>query len=930
MRKNYQILMAKKSRETEEGWLPLWMHLRDTAGIMKKLAARWVPESVCSAVGLDYEQFLAAAVFAAATHDLGKSTAFFQNFITKSCPEKLEELHDRGFAIRGVYPKSKRISHAYAGQWILQSDTTGFQIHESLAMVVGAHHGRPIDGGAVDLLRFYPFHIYGTETDRNIKKLWKEVWQDLIDQAVELSGVKSVSELPALSANGQVLLSGLLIAADWIASNTAYFPLISPDDYGDEGMYPGRVQKGWEKVDFPEGWHSGIYSMDEEMFQERFGFTPNEVQKCMLEAANNTENPGIFILEAQMGSGKTEAALGAAEVFACRKQAGGIFFGLPTQAASNGLFERLYAWAQRVSEDTVNAIKLAHCAAEFQEEYRQLLLKGQAEGNEDRVEDDPEQDGLEVHSWFQGSKRALLSEFVIGTVDQFLMASLRRKHFMLRHLGLAGKVVVIDECHSYDAYMCVYLERSIEWMAAYGVPVILLSATLSKERREALAESYVKSYSKYYLGKRKPEVTYEWLAGKEDAGYPLLTWTEGETVRQKKIEQIVPGKTVKITYTDSISDMVRRLDERMAEGGCACVIANTVKCAQQIYDECRQRMRDMNIILYHAQYTMPDRIKKEKHLLKNMGKLSGNRERHRLIVIGTQVLEQSLDYDADIMVTQLCPMDLLLQRIGRLHRHEKRNGNKENYSRPAGLQEPECMILRDNGELYDSGTGKIYKDYLLMRTAQLLPDVIKIPDDISFLVQKVYNQEDDLEMNGERYEKAAEEYRNLLQTKRKNAKDYVLKKAVSRSGLKGMLDNEEKSSEKLAEASVRDGTGTIEVLLMKKDRDGKIRFVTEDGEEHFGLLASEVPDNEEGRKIAMQRLRLPYVFGLGSVKREIIKELEEKNRRELSAWQLSPWLKGELILLLDQDNQGELNHYKLSYSLEKGLEYAENGIPEPE
>lgn len=921
MRKNYQILMAKKSRETEEGWLPLWMHLRDTAGIMKKLVARWVPESVYTAAGLDYEQFLSAAVFAAATHDIGKSTAFFQNLITKSCPEKSEELQDRKFAIRGVYQKSKNISHAHAGQWILQSDTTRFQVHESLAMAVGAHHGRPIALGADDLLGCYPFYIYGTETDCNIKKLWKDVWQDLINLALELAGVKSVSELPVLSANGQVLLSGLLIAADWIASNTAYFPLISLDDYGDEGMYPDRVQKGWEKVDFPEGWHSGINSMDEEMFQERFGFPTNEVQRCMLEVANNTENPGIFILEAQMGSGKTEAALGAAEIFACRKQTGGIFFGLPTQAASNGLFGRLYTWAQSVSEETVNAIKLAHSAAELQEEYRQLLLKGQAEGNEDRDEDDMEQDGLEVHSWFQGSKRALLSEFVIGTVDQFLMASLRRKHFMLRHLGLAGKVVVIDECHSYDAYMSVYLERSIEWMAAYGVPVILLSATLSKERREALAVSYVKSYSKYYLGKRKPEVTYEWLAGKEDAGYPLLTWTEGETVRQKKIEQIIPGKTVKITYTDSISDMARRLDERIGEGGCACVIVNTVKCAQQIYDECRQKMKDVNIILYHAQYTMPDRIKKEKQLLKNMGKLSGNRERHRLLVIGTQVLEQSLDYDADIMVTQLCPMDLLLQRIGRLHRHEKRNGCKENYSRPVGLQEPECMILRDNGELYDSGTGKIYKDYLLLRTAQILPDVIKIPDDISFLVQKVYNMEDNLGMSGERYEKVTEGHRNLLQTKKENAKRYVLTKAVSRNGLKGMLDNDEKSSEKLAEASVRDGAGTVEVLLMKKDKDGKIRFATGDGEEDFGLLASQVPDSEEGQKIAMQRLRLPYVFGLGSKKKETIRELEDKNKKELSPWQLSPWLKGELILLLDQDNQGELNDYKLSYSLEKGLEY---------
>ena len=295
-----------------------------------------------------------------------------------------------------------------------------------------------------------------------------------MDEALKLAGAQAVSDLPVLTLEAQVLLSGLLIVADWIASNTTFFPLIPLEEYGDENVYPERIETGWKRVAFPDGWHSDVAWMDEEEFRDRFGFDPNEVQNSMLEAVNNAKDPGIFILEAQMGIGKTEAALGAAEILAHRQKEGGIFYGLPTQATSNGLFGRLYQWGAKVSEETVNAIRLAHSSSEFHEEYHQLMMRGRA-----YVDDDGQDgSGLEVNPWFQGNKRALLADFVIGTVDQFLMASLRRKHFMLRHVGLAGKVVIIDECHAYDTYMNQYLERSLQWMAAYHVPVILLLPAL--------------------------------------------------------------------------------------------------------------------------------------------------------------------------------------------------------------------------------------------------------------------------------------------------------------------------------------------------------------------------------------------------------------------------------------------------------------------
>lgn len=918
----YRYLMAKTSRDTEEEWLPLWMHLRDTAGIMKKLVKKWISNSIFTAAGLNNEQFLTVAVFLGAVHDIGKATSYFQSIITQACPQKYDEIVSNGFVVNKKYRSAGKTPHAYAGQWILQSDTNKFNIHESLAVVVGAHHGKPISidflTGEPDMVKAYPVNFFGTEEDKEDRRSWENSWHDIVDQAMELAGIQSIEELPALTQEAQILYSGLLIIADWIASNTAFFPLLPLDDYGNKDAYPKRVNDGWERAAFPEGWHSEVYAMDKEIFHERFGFLPNEIQEQMLKAVNSSNAPGIFVLEAQMGIGKTEAALGAAEVLACRKENGGIFLGLPTQATSNGLFHRLYEWGKQVSDETLNAIRLAHGSAEFHDEYHQLILQGRANIDEDSQN----QEGLEVHPWFQGNKRALLADFVIGTVDQFLMVSLKRKHFMLRHIGLSGKVVIIDECHAYDSYMNTYLERSLQWMAAYGVSVILLSATLPAKRRRMLVECYAKAYSKYHLGKRKPEITYTRPDWKENTGYPLLTWTDGENVKQADIRQDISDKKVKISYVNTIVDMVRLLENRLQDGGCGCIIANTVKAAQEIYTVCVELMWNVKVILYHAQFTMPDRYEKEKLLLKKMGKASVNSDRYRLVLIGTQVLEQSLDYDADIMVTQLCPVDLLLQRIGRLHRHKERDGEIPGYSRPDRLRNPECIILRDGDKGYNSGSKAVYGDYLLMRTEKILGTEIKIPGDIPYMVQKVYNQEDDFGLDSELYQNAKVIYENNLKDKKQRAKKYLLTEPkLFQKEISNILDNSDDSSEKIAEAGVRDSSASIEVLLMRENAVGDILFVKDNLDKVYVLSPSRVPDSKEGRMIAMQRLRLPHIFTATWNKREIIEELEDRNRQRLPEWQMSPWLKGELVLLLDKNSQTELNGYRLSYSFDKGLEY---------
>lgn len=221
--------------------------------------------------------------------------------------------------------------------------------------------------------------------------------------------------------------------ADWIASNTTYFPLLALDDYGHTLPYPLRTQEAWAQLSLPDKWEPTLSSMDSETFHHRFGFVFNTVQQSVLQTVEQSYRPGIYILEVQMGVGKTEAALGGAELLASKMGCGGIFFGLPTQATSNGIFPRLKQWAQQQSQQVQHGIRLAHGMSQLNEDYTTLFC-GQATQNED---DDAT--GLVAHRWFEGRQQALLSDFVIGPVDQLLMAALKKKHIMLRTLDTMAR-----------------------------------------------------------------------------------------------------------------------------------------------------------------------------------------------------------------------------------------------------------------------------------------------------------------------------------------------------------------------------------------------------------------------------------------------------------------------------------------------------------
>ena len=910
---NAVAFLAAKCAPRGEAWLPLWLHSLDTLRVMEYLLESWLPDSIFRSSCLSEREFRQIARLLAVSHDLGKATLSFQSRITERLLLFRRRLNALGLETPGLDDPDllhrERLPHAAAGEILLYLYTG----ERSAAEILGAHHGRPWSEGGkwLDLLdEISPeeamdagdtWLLWG---NRKRREGWRAAQQEVFAWMMRQGGAECgnwPSQSP-IDEGTQILLTGLVIMADWIASNTAYFPLISVTEEKPVSL-PRRWKDGIGKLNLPPAWETDGSVDLSTLAQTRFGFAANAVQEAMLKAVASSQNPGIMILEAPMGIGKTEAALLSAEGIA-RRHIGGIFFGLPTQATANGIFGRVLAWGKSQSQNHQASIRLAHGMADLQEDYRALLDAAQPVYVSD---EEGGSAGLVAHEWFQGSKQALLADFVIGTVDQVLMASLKQRHFMLRHLGLAGKVVIIDECHAYDAYMNHYLERTLSWLGKYHTPVIMLSATLPCQRRAALIDAY--------RNRRRKVSAERQEAWREARAYPLLTWTDEKGVNQLAIQREESARIVRVKrlcHGEGIQKQVDAamplLESAVREGGCAGVILNTVARAQAFAEALREALPEARVLLLHASLMMPDRIQREAWLLQWAGKGSNATDRRGLIVVGTQVMEQSLDYDVDVMVTDLCPMDLLLQRMGRLHRHASHD-----TIRPAGLQEPRCYVLCAQGAL-DPGGEAVYGAYLLMRTQALLPESIRLPEDIPDLVQNVYDEGVSLGEIPDGYAAAEMAYRLQMQEKETNARAFSIHAPDTFETFSKILDSSIPADEAHARAQVRDGETVLDVLVLQQRRGGVGLLFEQGTSEEWSTAVC--PAEPDCRRIAAQRLRLPR-----RVSDTVLRGSGMETLGMPDAWLASPWLRNERLLLLDENLEAMVTGYRLRYSREFGLTY---------
>ncbi|MFH8409595.1 type I-E CRISPR-associated protein Cse1/CasA [Streptomyces sp. NPDC018019] len=933
-----------KHDQKSQGWLPLWRHMADAGAVAGKLWDTWlagnVRRLVSEALPAGETDARRLVAFLGSVHDIGKATPAF------AC--QVEPLADAmrtaGLDMPSVveYGEDRRLApHGLAGQLLLQewmAERFGMNSRTSgqFAVVAGGHHGTPPEHQQIHDLQLRSRLLRHPGPSDAI---WRRVHFELMDACAEFAGVADRFEewrSVRLPQPVQVALTAVVILADWIASAPELFPYdpLSWQPAGPVGE-ARRLRAAWQGLDLPGPWTPQVPEQAAEaLFAQRFalpeGARIRPVQEEAVRMARSMSAAGLLMIEAPMGEGKTEAAFAAAEILAARTGAGGCLVALPTRATGDAMFPRLLAWLDRLPLDGPRSVVLAHAKAALNDVWAGMMrrerraiaaveLDGPDRVGAERAAERAEPAGLHAHRWLRGRKKALLASFAVGTVDQVLFAGLKSRHLALRHLAVAGKVVIIDEVHAYDAYMSRYLDRVLEWLAAYRVPVVLLSATLPADRRRALAAAYAGApVDADGLG---PEAV-------PDDAYPLITTVApGDTPRVAR-PAAASGRRTDV-HLERLEDdpvlLADRLAAELADGGCALVVRNTVDRVLEAADVLRERFGDGAVTVAHSRFLAADRAAKDTELRERFGP-GGDRPAGPHVVVASQVVEQSLDVDFDLLVTDLAPVDLLLQRMGRLHRHPR--------VRPPRLAHARCLVTgvadwSSTPPQPVQGSVSIYGEHLLLRTLAVLGPYLGgvplvLPDHISPLVQEVYGSTEvgPSEWAG-RLADARAEHLHLLEKKREAAGDFLLG-PVRRAGrpVIGWLEANagDADDSRAGRAQVRDSPESLEVLVVQRLRDGRLVTVPwlDGGRGGLDLPTDFLPSRRAAEAAAASAITLPWQFCKPWV---IDRTIEELERFRVDAWQVKecPWLAGELFLVLDEDCQTRLSGFVLSYSKDDGL-----------
>ncbi|MBN1319014.1 MAG: CRISPR-associated helicase Cas3', partial [Anaerolineales bacterium] len=647
--------------------------------------------------------------FCAGLHDLGKASPAFQRKYQPS----VTKLEQGGLVFPKVYI-NKPFAHGTASAEFLPNHLEEMigcsrQSGNKIGQVVGGHHGcwpHPADQNKL------------TSSDLGDEQ-WADIRDELVKTLYELVQPPSIENLKGSKPEQNAfftLFSGLVSIADWIGSMERFFPFVQAPI--DENTYWKQAASQAQNALDTLNWTQWQPPTNPILFENLFHFSPRGAQKTIIDLVHRLEYPALVIIEAPTGVGKTEAALYLADQWACNNQQRGLYVAMPTMATSNQMFSRVGRMlATRYPDDAIHPM-LIHSQARWMDDINNFGIN-----TTDQVDD---------MTWFLPRKRSLLAPFGVGTVDQSFLSVLKAKHFFVRLFGLYHKTIIFDEVHAYDTYMSTLFQRLLSWLRLVGASVVILSATLPHATRRQLLTAYA--------GEGTAEPTEEI--------YPAVTWAADGKIGTIQIPD-GDERILEIRWTGWEPEcLVTLLSEELKDGGCAAVICNTISRAQQVY----QALESAGIVtpdmlwLFHARFPMIWRDQIEKEVLSRFGK-QGNRP-ERAIVVATQVIEQSLDLDFDFMITDMAPADLVLQRAGRLHRHQGR-------TRPQLVEQPRLFVTTpqyNSQGIPDFGVDTfIYSEYILLRSFLALSQYsqLALPADTTDLIEAVYsdNEAEGIEIN---------------------------------------------------------------------------------------------------------------------------------------------------------------------------------------
>jgi CRISPR-associated endonuclease/helicase Cas3 len=686
---------------------PLICHMLDVSQVVAALWDEALPGATrryfASELDMDASAAAQWLAFVAGLHDLGKACPPFQG---QHAPSR-ELLSSKGLSFESSRVPI-RIPHGWVSAYTLRRilperfgipTTAAFQI----AHAVGGHHG------------VFP-------SSYNLQKLtlsarggptWDVARSELAQRLADVLRVSSLPPWPDKPSEHPafwVLLAGLVSFADWLGSIESYFFGLSAKDLPTYAQVAYRqARTALDEL----GWTGWSPPRQGRAFHQLFGRKPRPMQETVVAASAQLAPPALVIIEAPTGEGKTEAALYLADHWLRTVQQRGAYVAMPTMATSNQMLRRVREFLERRFAGGQVELHLLHGNAAWSDDMEALRLASIAGDSSATVV---------AHSWFLPRKRSLLAPFAVGTVDQALLSVLQTKHFFVRLFGLSHKTVIFDEIHAYDTYMSTLFQRLLRWLSSMDTTVVLLSATLPDSTRRELMQAYTGRAFTHAV--RYPAIS--WATATADGVLPVQTSS-------------LCARKVDLEWVDGTpAALAEALRARLAGGGCAAVICNTVGRAQEVYRTLAEArlVADEDLYLFHARFPLEERQDIEDTILDSFGP-EGDRPQ-RAIVVATQVIEQSLDLDFDLMVSDVAPVDLLLQRAGRLHRHARSD-------RPGALCRPSlwlaCPAL-GAGLPQWGNDGFVYEPYVLDRSYLALRHraQIIIPDDVQSLISFVYDE----------------------------------------------------------------------------------------------------------------------------------------------------------------------------------------------
>lgn len=711
---------AKTPLEGDVDWTTVHTvlaHMLDVGLVFERLATQTWPSvgAFLTSSFVDQRSGLDFLCALAALHDVGKISPGFQSKV----PALASKLAADGLPFP---PGSESLHSRITMEFLVrhlgtlgEDEDTGEVV--AYAQASACHHGD-----------YFPFpEMYDMVPD---SAAWEE---ERIQHLRAVFSVWNLSQelLPflrtALPAQWTTALAGLISVADWVGSS---LPFVSVRDSADE--YARDRRSVVAKRISETGLESAGGSVATTEFGELFGddsgassWTPNETQSLVASLTTGIDGPFLAIVEAPTGIGKSEAALYSYALRSGTRNKG-LYFALPTMATTNAMFDRVESFLERLYRTSGTQLRLLQSEARHHEGFRQLLARG-ANGSapQARVQ------AVAAYEWFAGAKKGLLAEHAVGTIDQIMLAAMLSRHHFVRLLGLVDKIVVVDEIHAYDTYMQAVIATLLRWLRALDTPVVLLSATIPKSMRAALIEAY----------------SGETVWDGAPSGAAVTVWSEdgvraepipGIRERSVRFRQCALSDRTSEVFVNGAVEAVLRAVER---GGCIACIVNTVDEAQEVFERLDADIDD-NVyrVLLHARFTRSDRAEAEQDLQERFGPRAEARPR-RAVVVGTQVLEQSLDVDFDYMVTDLAPIDLLIQRLGRVHRHQKR---RPSVQRAHSVPTIEVLLPPLDSFLPRDKVAPIYEPAVLARSALAVAKYagapIVIPGSESALIEDVYGE----------------------------------------------------------------------------------------------------------------------------------------------------------------------------------------------